>query len=69
MDTIQPLVLSQVVLSFGIPFALWPLVGVTRDDRTLIGDPVNSRITTAAAVLVAAAITALGIVLIVPLLR
>lgn len=68
VDTTQALVLSQVVLSFGIPFALWPLVRLTRD-RVLMGDLVNARTTTAAAVLVAAGITALNIVLIVLLLR
>lgn len=68
LDTTQALVLSQVELSFGIPFAFWPLVRLTRD-RILMGDLVNDRTTTAAAVLVAAAITALNIVLIVLLLR
>ncbi len=68
VDTTQALVLSQVVLSFGIPFALWPLVRLTRD-RILMGDLVNTRTTTAAAALVAAAITGLNIVLIVLLLR
>jgi manganese transport protein len=68
LDTTQALVLSQVELSFGIPFAFWPLVRLTRD-RILMGDLVNDRTTTLAAVLVAAAITALNIVLIVLLLR
>ena len=45
VDTTQALVLSQVVLSFGIPFALWPLVRLTRD-RTLMGDLANGRTTT-----------------------
>lgn len=68
VDTTQALVLSQVVLSFGIPFALWPLVRLTRD-RTLMGDLVNARATTTTATLVAAAITALNIVLILLLVR
>jgi manganese transport protein len=52
------LVISQVVLSFGIPFALVPLVLLTR--RTdVMGPLVNRRATTAAA----AAITALIIVM------
>ena len=64
VDTTQALVLSQVVLSFGIPFALWPLVLLTRD-RMLMGDLVNGRTTTMVALLVAGAITALNMVLIV----
>lgn len=68
VDTTQALVLSQVVLSFGIPFALWPLVLLTRD-RILMGDLVNGRATTGAAMLVAGAVTALNITLIVLLLR
>jgi manganese transport protein len=58
------LVLSQVVLSFGIPFALWPLVGFTAD-RTLMGPMANERRTTRAAAAAAAVITALNAVLIV----
>ena len=42
------LVLSQVFLSFGIPFALVPLVLFTRN-RDLMGGLVNRRVTTAAA--------------------
>lgn len=34
-DPTQALILSQVVLSFGIPFALIPLVALTAQDRTL----------------------------------
>lgn len=34
-DPTQALILSQVVLSFGIPFALIPLVTLTAQDRTL----------------------------------
>jgi len=36
-DPTQALILSQVVLSFGIPFALIPLVALTAQDRTLGG--------------------------------
>ena len=54
---------SQVVLSFGIPFALVPLVMVTRR-RTLMGALVNRRVTTAVAGLVAAVIIALNLTLI-----
>ena len=51
--------LSQVVLSFGIPFALVPLVLFTRN-RALMGGLVNRRITTIAAFVVAAIIIALN---------
>ena len=47
------LVISQVVLSFGIPFALVPLVLLTRR-ADVMGSLVNSSITTAAAASVAA---------------
>jgi manganese transport protein len=54
------LVISQVVLSFGIPFALLPLVLLTRR-REVMGALVNRRTTTAAAGLVAAAITVMNV--------
>lgn len=63
VDPSRALVISQVVLSFGIPFALIPLVRLTAN-RTLMGDDVNHRVTTALGWLVAAIITALNIVLI-----
>ena len=44
----RALVLSQVLLSFGIPFALVPLVSFTRD-RRLMGGLVNRRLTNIAA--------------------
>jgi manganese transport protein len=56
------LVLSQVVLSFGIPFALIPLLLFCRD-RNLMGSLVNRRATTIAAVAVAAMIIALNVFL------
>jgi manganese transport protein len=40
----QALLYSQVVLSFGIPFALFPLLMITRDDSVL-GKRVNGRVT------------------------
>ena len=58
----RALVLSQVVLSFGIPFALIPLVLFCRD-RKLMGVLVNRRLTTVAAVIVAAIIVTLNIFL------
>jgi manganese transport protein len=54
------LVISQVVLSFGIPFALVPLVLLTRR-ADIMGPLVNRRITTAAAGCVAAAIIVLNL--------
>jgi manganese transport protein len=63
VDTTQALVLSQVVLSFGIPFALWPLVAITAD-RRLMGTLRNRRATTLVAGAVAAAVSALNVVLI-----
>jgi manganese transport protein len=58
----RALVLSQVVLSFGIPFALIPLVWFSRD-RKLMGALVNRRITTVVAVVVAAIIVSLNVFL------
>jgi manganese transport protein len=55
----RSLVISQVVLSFGIPFALVPLVLLTRR-RDVMGALVNRRITTALASIVAALIIALN---------
>jgi manganese transport protein len=58
----RTLVLSQVVLSFGIPFALVPLVWFT-SRREIMGTLVNRRLTTAVATLVAAMISALNVYL------
>jgi len=55
----RALVISQVVLSFGIPFALVPLVLLTRR-RDIMGALVNRRVTTLAASVVAALIIALN---------
>ena len=62
LDPTRSLVLSQVVLSFGIPFALVPLVLLTRR-RDVMGTLVNRRLTTAAAAVVAGMIIALNIFL------
>ncbi|WP_405084542.1 Nramp family divalent metal transporter [Microbispora sp. NBC_01389] len=59
MDPTRALVLSQVALSFGIPFALVPLVVFTAR-RALMGDLVNRRATTAAGIAVATVISALN---------
>jgi manganese transport protein len=53
------LVISQVVLSFGIPFALVPLLLLTRR-RDIMGVFVNNRLTNAAASLVAVLIIGLN---------
>jgi len=66
IDPTRALVVSQVVLSFGIPFALVPLVMFTRR-RDLMGGLVNRRVTTATAAVVAALIIALNAVLLVQL--
>jgi manganese transport protein len=58
----RTLVLSQVVLSFGIPFALIPLVYFTRRPDVM-GTLTNRRLTTAAACVVAAIIIALNVYL------
>jgi len=55
----RALVLSQVVLSFGIPFALVPLILLTRR-RDVMGPLVNRRITTVVATIVVAMIIALN---------
>ncbi len=54
--------LSQVVLSFVIPFALVPLVLFTRN-RSLMGALVNRRSTTAVASVVVALIVCLNLFL------
>ncbi|HWD81856.1 MAG TPA: Nramp family divalent metal transporter [Kribbella sp.] len=68
IDPSRALVVSQVVLSFGIPCALWPLVRLTAS-RRVMGDLVNRRATTLTACLVATAVTALNVVLIVLTVR
>jgi manganese transport protein len=56
------LVLSQVVLSFGIPFALVPLLLLT-SRRDVMGEHVNRVPTTVVAVAIAALISALNVFL------
>ena len=63
VDPTRALVLSQVVLSFGIPFALMPLIRLT-SDPALMGDDVNRRLTSALGWAVAALITVLNVALI-----
>ena len=58
----KTLIISQVVLSFGIPFALVPLIRFTAQ-RRLMGQLVNRRATTVVASLVAAVIISLNVFL------
>jgi manganese transport protein len=62
-DPTRTLVLSQVVLSFGIPFALIPLVRLT-SDQALMGADVNQRVTTAVGWVVGVMISLLNVMLI-----
>jgi manganese transport protein len=62
IDPTKALVISQVALSFGIPFALVPLVLLTRR-RDIMGPLVNRWQTTALATVVAAIIIALNLFL------
>ena len=64
VDPSRTLVISQVVLSFGIPFALIPLVLFTAR-RDIMGPLVNRRVTTIAASAIAALIVGLNIFLLV----
>ena len=63
VDPSRALVVSQVVLSFGIPFALVPLVRIT-SDRAVMGADANSRLTTTLAWGIAGVISVLNVVLI-----
>ncbi|MGI8591011.1 MAG: Nramp family divalent metal transporter [Nakamurella sp.] len=62
LNTTTSLVVSQVVLSFGIPFALTPLVLLTRR-RDVMGSFANRKPTTTAAALIVSLIVALNIYL------
>jgi manganese transport protein len=58
----QALVYSQVVLSFGIPFAVIPLLLVTRD-RGVLADLANRRLTNAAMLVTTAVVIVLNLYL------
>jgi manganese transport protein len=62
VDATRTLIISQVVLSFGIPFALVPLVIFTRR-RDIMGALVNHPVTTVAISIVAGVIIALNLFL------
>jgi manganese transport protein len=62
LDPTRTLVISQVVLSFGLPFAIIPLVMFT-SRRDIMGELVNRKLTTGIAAFIAALIIALNIYL------
>ena len=64
LPTTDSLVISQVVLSFGIPFALVPLTLLTRR-RDIMGPLVNRRATTAAMAVITTVIIVLNLALLV----
>jgi manganese transport protein len=66
--TAQLLVLSQVILSLQLPFAVWPLVRFT-GDRAKMGEFANPAWLKALAYLVAAVISALNVWLLVQTVR
>ncbi len=68
VDPTRLLIVSQVILSFGIPFALIPLVSLARDRRLMKLVPTRAS-TIAAAWVVVAVIVALNAALIVLLVR
>ncbi|TKB26702.1 divalent metal cation transporter [Desulfopila sp. IMCC35006] len=67
LDPTRTLVMSQVVLSFGLPFAVVPLVMFTRN-RIIMGEMVNKPVTTALAWLIAFIIISLNVYLLYQLL-
>ncbi|MBC2879334.1 Nramp family divalent metal transporter [Streptomyces sp. TYQ1024] len=64
LDPTRALMLSQVVLSFGVPFALVPLVVFTMR-RDVMGELVNRPVTTVAAVAVSGLVSGLNVWLLV----
>jgi manganese transport protein len=64
INPLWALIFSQVVLSFGIPFALIPLIHFTRQS-TIMGGEVNRRVTTGLAIAAATIVTALNITLVI----
>ena len=68
LDPTRTLVISQVVLSFGLPFAIIPLVMFTRR-RDLMGTLVNRRLTTLLASLASLVIIALNVFLLVQVFK
>ena len=62
VNTSQALVYSQIVLSFGIPFALVPLLLITRDARVM-QEMANRRSTSVLMLAITVIITGLNIYL------
>jgi manganese transport protein len=62
VNTSQALVYSQIILSFGIPFALIPLLIISRD-ATIMTDMANRRVTNVLMLLTTATVTALNLYL------
>jgi manganese transport protein len=63
VDPTRALVWSQVMLSFGVPFALVPLIWLTRR-RDVMGEHANRPVVTAIAAAVAALIVSLNVLLV-----
>ncbi len=63
LDPSRALVISQVILSFGIPFALVPLIRLT-GDRTVMGAHTNQRVISTLGWIVTAVISLLNVALI-----
>ena len=62
LDPTRTLVISQVILSFGLPFAIVPLIQFTQR-RDIMGEMVNRPVTTAIAWIIAGLIIALNLYL------
>ena len=62
LNTTQALIYSQIVLSFGIPFAIIPLLLVSRDRGTMT-DMTNRRLTSTLMTVTAATIISLNLYL------
>jgi manganese transport protein len=61
-DPTWALIISQVILSFGIPFALIPLVWLTRD-KSILGVDINTTLTTVLAIVGASFVIVLNLLL------
>jgi manganese transport protein len=61
-DPTWALIISQVILSFGIPFALIPLVWLTRD-KSILGVDINTTLTTVLAIVGATFVIVLNLLL------
>jgi manganese transport protein len=68
LDPTRTLVISQVLLSFGLPFALVPLLMFTAN-RNLMGPLVNRRITTAAMTAITLTVLTLNVYLVLLTIR